>query len=74
MSQPPGFVDTAYPNHVCLLTKSLYGLKQAPRAWFQKLSSALLDVGFVASNYDPSLFIAHHTIIHYSSWCMLMIF
>ncbi|GKB17928.1 ribonuclease H-like domain-containing protein [Tanacetum coccineum] len=33
MHQPPGFVDSRYPNHVCLLQRSLYGLKQAPRAW-----------------------------------------
>jgi hypothetical protein len=28
--QPPGFVDPAAPDHVCLLQRSLYGLKQAP--------------------------------------------
>lgn len=26
MEQPLGFVDSTYPNHVCLLKKSLYGL------------------------------------------------
>ena len=25
--QPPGFVDPAHPDHVCLLQHSLYGLK-----------------------------------------------
>jgi hypothetical protein len=30
--QPPGFVDTSRPEHVCRLHKSLYGLKQAPCA------------------------------------------
>ncbi|KAJ4793674.1 hypothetical protein LUZ62_044920 [Rhynchospora pubera] len=60
MAQPPGFVDDAHPTHVCLLSKSLYGLKQSPRAWFHKLSSTLLDVGFCESQYDPSLFISHH--------------
>jgi histone deacetylase 1/2 len=34
MRQPPGFVNPAFPNHVCKLDKSLYGLKQAPRAWY----------------------------------------
>nr|GEY37653.1 ribonuclease H-like domain-containing protein [Tanacetum cinerariifolium] len=34
MHQPPEFVDSWYPHHVCLLHRSLYGLKQAPRAWF----------------------------------------
>ncbi|GKD89584.1 ribonuclease H-like domain-containing protein [Tanacetum coccineum] len=32
MHQPPGFVDSRYPHHVCLLQRFLYGLKQAPRA------------------------------------------
>ncbi|KAJ4817812.1 hypothetical protein LUZ62_030378 [Rhynchospora pubera] len=59
MSQPPGFIDPTRPNHVCLLSKSLYGLKQSPRAWFQKLSSTLLALGFFESQYDPSLFISH---------------
>ena len=30
--QPPGFVDPASSDYVCLLQKSLYG--QAPRAWY----------------------------------------
>ncbi|KAK1617226.1 hypothetical protein QYE76_022743 [Lolium multiflorum] len=30
--QPTGFVDSAHPDHVCLLSCSLYGLKQAPCA------------------------------------------
>ncbi|KAK1613068.1 hypothetical protein QYE76_036741 [Lolium multiflorum] len=33
MLQPPGYVDSRYPHHVCKLEKSLYGLKQAPKAW-----------------------------------------
>ncbi|KAJ4753844.1 polyprotein [Rhynchospora pubera] len=59
MSQPPGFIDPTRPDHVCLLSKSLYGLKQSPRAWFQKLSSTLFALGFLESQYDPSLFISH---------------
>ncbi|KAJ4753743.1 hypothetical protein LUZ62_088148 [Rhynchospora pubera] len=59
MSQPPGFLDSTRPNHVCLLSKSLYGLKQSPRAWFHKLSSTLISLGFFESQYDPSLFISH---------------
>ncbi|KAJ4777852.1 polyprotein [Rhynchospora pubera] len=57
MAQPRGFVDSTFPDHVCLLHKSLYGLKQAPRAWFHKLNSALIGFGFKPSSYDPSLFI-----------------
>ncbi|GJX46507.1 retrovirus-related pol polyprotein from transposon TNT 1-94 [Tanacetum coccineum] len=32
VSQPDGFVDPDFPNHVYRLKKALYGLKQAPRA------------------------------------------
>ncbi|GJT13592.1 ribonuclease H-like domain-containing protein [Tanacetum coccineum] len=38
MHHPPGFVDSWFPHHVCLLQRSLYGLKQAPRAWFQRFT------------------------------------
>ena len=57
MIQPPGFVDPTHPDHVCKLQKSLYGLKQAPRAWFERFTSHLLTIGFVASTADPSLFV-----------------
>nr|GEW47453.1 putative ribonuclease H-like domain-containing protein [Tanacetum cinerariifolium] len=32
VSQPDGFVDTNFPDHVYRLKKELYGIKQAPRA------------------------------------------
>ena len=32
VSQPKGFEDSAFPDHVYKLKKALYGLKQAPRA------------------------------------------
>jgi hypothetical protein len=57
MKQPPGFVDSDHPTYICKLDKSLYGLKQAPRAWFSRLSSKLLQLGFKASKADVSLFI-----------------
>ena len=55
--QPPGFVDPAAPDHVCLLQKSLYGLKQAPRAWHQRFSGFVQRSGFTASTSDTSLFV-----------------
>lgn len=58
--QPPGFVHLEYPTHVCKLQKALYWLKQAPRAWFSKLSSRLLELGFTASQANSPLF----TFIH----------
>jgi len=57
MDQPPGFVHSDFPTHVCRLHKSLYGLKQAPRAWYKRLSDFLLSIGFQASKADTSLFI-----------------
>lgn len=58
MEQPPGFVDSRFTNHVYRLKKALYGLKQAPRAWFQRISSFLLSIGFSCSQVDPSLFVS----------------
>lgn len=41
---------------VCKLKKALYDLKQAPCAWFGKLSTSLLKLGFSASKFDTSIF------------------
>jgi len=57
MKQPPGFESLRNPSYVCKLKKAIYGLKQAPRAWYSRLSSKLIDLGFVASKSDSSLFI-----------------
>nr|KYP42471.1 hypothetical protein KK1_036106 [Cajanus cajan] len=57
MSQPPGFVQSGNKTLVCKLKKALYGLKQAPHAWFERLTSVLLQLGFTKSKCDPSLFI-----------------
>lgn len=54
MSQPPSFVDSAFPSHVCQLNKALYGLKQAPSAWFDRLRLILLEWGFKNSKADSS--------------------
>jgi hypothetical protein len=55
MHPPPGY--SVPDGHVCRLRRSLYGLKQAPRAWFERLTSVITVVGFVASQHDPSLFV-----------------
>ncbi|GJS14841.1 putative ribonuclease H-like domain-containing protein [Tanacetum coccineum] len=55
--QPPGFIDPAHPNKVYKVIKALYGLHQAPRAWFETLSSFLLENGFRRGTIDKTLFI-----------------
>ncbi|GJV90607.1 retrovirus-related pol polyprotein from transposon TNT 1-94 [Tanacetum coccineum] len=54
--QPDGFVDPAFPNHVYRLKKALYGLKQALRAWYDKLSSFLIEHYFTKGIIDLTLF------------------
>nr|GEV98595.1 hypothetical protein [Tanacetum cinerariifolium] len=54
--QPEGFIDANYPSHVYKLKKALYGLKQAPRAWYDELSTFLLQNGFSKGTIDPTLF------------------
>ncbi|GJR71591.1 putative ribonuclease H-like domain-containing protein [Tanacetum coccineum] len=44
--QPPGFEDPEFPNKIYKVEKALYGLHQAPRAWYETLSTYLLDNGF----------------------------
>ncbi|GJZ41762.1 putative ribonuclease H-like domain-containing protein [Tanacetum coccineum] len=46
VSQPLGFVDLKFPEKVYKMEKALYGLHQAPRAWYETLSTYLLDNGF----------------------------
>ena len=57
ISQPPGFKDIEYPDHVYKLKRALYGFKQAPRAWYERLSKFLLDKGFSRGNVDNTFFI-----------------
>ncbi|GJX24927.1 putative ribonuclease H-like domain-containing protein [Tanacetum coccineum] len=58
--QPPGFEDPDFPNRVYKVEKALYGLHQAPRAWYETLSTYLLDNGFQRGKIDKTLFIKRH--------------
>nr|GEW23053.1 hypothetical protein [Tanacetum cinerariifolium] len=55
--QPEGFIDADHPIHFFKLKKALYGLKQAPRAWYDELSTFLLQNHFFKGTIDPTLFI-----------------
>ncbi|GKD19510.1 putative ribonuclease H-like domain-containing protein, partial [Tanacetum coccineum] len=51
------FVDPEFPNRVYKVEKALYGLHQAPRAWYETLSTYLLENGFRRGIIDKTLFI-----------------
>ncbi|GKC89147.1 putative ribonuclease H-like domain-containing protein, partial [Tanacetum coccineum] len=55
--QPPGFEDPDFPDRVYKVEKALYGLHQAFRAWYETLSTYLLDNGFQRGKIDKTLFI-----------------
>ncbi|GJV57076.1 putative ribonuclease H-like domain-containing protein [Tanacetum coccineum] len=55
--QPLGFEDPQFPDKVYKVEKALYGLHQAPIAWYETLSTYLLDNGFKRGIIDKTLFI-----------------
>ncbi|GJV76853.1 putative ribonuclease H-like domain-containing protein [Tanacetum coccineum] len=55
--QRPKFEDLDFPDRVYKVENVLYGLHQAPRAWYETLSTYLLDNGFQRGKIDKTLFI-----------------
>ena len=55
--QPKGFQDLHFPYHVLRLKKALYGLKQALRAWYDCLTTYLMDHGFKRVQANRTLFV-----------------
>ncbi|GJU08813.1 putative ribonuclease H-like domain-containing protein [Tanacetum coccineum] len=55
--QPLGFKDPDFPDRVYKVEKALYDLHQAPRAWYETLSTYLLDNGFQRGKIDKTFFI-----------------
>ncbi|GJY16639.1 putative ribonuclease H-like domain-containing protein [Tanacetum coccineum] len=58
--QPPGFEDPDFPDRVYKVEKALYGLHQAPRAWYETLSTYLLDNEFQRGKIDKTLLIKRY--------------
>nr|GEZ14200.1 hypothetical protein [Tanacetum cinerariifolium] len=57
LCQPPSFEDPHFPNKVYKVEKALYGLHQTPRAWYETLSTYLLENGYRRGTIDKTLFI-----------------
>ncbi|GJR88523.1 ribonuclease H-like domain, reverse transcriptase, RNA-dependent DNA polymerase [Tanacetum coccineum] len=55
--QPPGFEDPNFPDKVYKVEKAFYGLHQAPRAWYETLSTYLLNNEFHKGKIEKTLFI-----------------
>ncbi|GJS62331.1 putative ribonuclease H-like domain-containing protein [Tanacetum coccineum] len=58
--QPPGFEDPDFHDRVYKVKKALYGLHQALRAWYETLSTYLLDNGFQKGKIDKNLYIKRY--------------
>ncbi|GJY42092.1 uncharacterized mitochondrial protein-like protein [Tanacetum coccineum] len=58
--QPLGFEDLNFPDRVYMVEKVSYGLHQAPRAWYETLSTYLLDNEFQRGKIDKTLFIKRY--------------
>nr|GEU35412.1 hypothetical protein [Tanacetum cinerariifolium] len=74
--QPPSFEDPNFPDKIYKVKKALYGLHQAPRAWYETLSTYLLDNGFHKGQIDKTLFIKRHKddILHVQVYVNAIIF
>nr|GEW59749.1 hypothetical protein [Tanacetum cinerariifolium] len=58
--QPHSFKVRNFPDKVYKVEKALYRLHQAPRAWYETLSTYLLDNGFYKGQINKTLFIKRH--------------
>ncbi|KAG8483480.1 hypothetical protein CXB51_023157 [Gossypium anomalum] len=57
VEQPEGFKVPHKEDMVYRLKKALYGLKQAPRAWYSRIDSYLVGLGFERSLSEPTLYV-----------------
>ena len=61
MQKLEGFQDD--PSLVFRLNKSLYGLKQASMAWYAKMDSFLLSIGFIRCKIDPNVYLQKNDVV-----------
>src|SRR5205807_6106700 len=54
MALPVGYEQAGHCAH---LNRSIYGLKQSPKAWYDRLTSYLVPLGFQLSSFDPCVLI-----------------
>lgn len=57
VEQPEGFVLQGQEGKVYRLKKALYGLKQAPRSWYSRIDAHLVNLGFVKSLSEFTLYV-----------------
>ncbi|RVW94557.1 Retrovirus-related Pol polyprotein from transposon RE1 [Vitis vinifera] len=57
VQQPKSFKVTGHEQKVYKLHKALYGLKQAPRAWYSRIDSHLIQLGFRRSENEATLYL-----------------
>jgi len=71
VEQPVGFESVNFQQHVFKLNNALYSLKQALRAWYECLSSFLLENGFQRVKVDTTLFHKDYSneFIMLQIWC-----
>ncbi|GJZ94026.1 putative ribonuclease H-like domain-containing protein [Tanacetum coccineum] len=62
--QPLGFEDPDFPDRVYKVEKALYGLHQAPRAWYETLSTYLLDNRFQRGKIDKTCLSEEKKMMH----------
>src|SRR5207253_672434 len=55
-SQPEGYVDPAFPDHVCLFQQCLYGFKQSANRWNATIHTYFISRGYVCLSADACLY------------------
>jgi len=56
IEKPKGFETFNHESHAFRLKRVFYGLKQAPRAWYTRIDSYFIGLGFTTSEADENLY------------------